>query len=100
MTGRRRDQSGWAWRRARARAIRASVDGCCAICGRPVDLQLQWPHPGSASVDHVIPVSRGGHLTAQENLALVHLQCNMRKGNRDITVETKRAPVVTSRKWL
>jgi 5-methylcytosine-specific restriction endonuclease McrA len=33
----------------------------CGICGRPVDKTLKWPHPFSPTVDHIIPIDRGGH---------------------------------------
>ena len=78
----RRDQSGHAWRKARARAIRNS-NGSCAICHNPIDHDLTWPEPGSASVDHIVPVSRGGALTAAGNLRVVHLICNQQRGNGD-----------------
>lgn len=53
----------------------------CGICSAPVDRNLSWPDPMSPSLDHVLPLSRGGHHTL-ENVALAHLVCNVRKGNR------------------
>jgi 5-methylcytosine-specific restriction endonuclease McrA len=51
----------------------------CHLCGRPVDMDLAWPHRDSKSVDHVIPLSRGGeHVLA--NCALAHMGCNSSKG--------------------
>ena len=41
------------------RRVLAAYD-VCAICGRPVDKTLRSPHPMSAEVDELIPVSRGG----------------------------------------
>jgi len=53
----------------------------CNICSEPVDRNISWPDPMSPSLDHVLPLSLGGHHT-MENVALAHLSCNVRKGNR------------------
>lgn len=53
----------------------------CGICREPVDKRLKFPHPRSASLDHVLPMSRGGdHVYA--NVQCSHLECNSRKSNR------------------
>ena len=52
----------------------------CAICGRPVDKTLKPPHPMSATVDHIIPISRHGHPSDLSNLQLAHRACNRAKG--------------------
>lgn len=36
------------------------------------------------SFDHKIPISRGG-IDSRDNLALAHLACNIRRGNRELT---------------
>lgn len=53
----------------------------CQICFEPVDEKMKWPDPMSPSLDHVIPLSKGGH-HVWENVALAHLDCNVRKGDR------------------
>jgi 5-methylcytosine-specific restriction endonuclease McrA len=53
----------------------------CQICLRKLNPRLQWPHPNSQSLDHVVPLSRGGEHTAA-NAQLAHLACNVGKGNR------------------
>ncbi|MET7795654.1 HNH endonuclease [Streptomyces decoyicus] len=53
----------------------------CGLCGSPVDPELAWPHPLSASVDHVVPLSRGGE-HSMANVQSAHLGCNSRKGHR------------------
>lgn len=60
----------------------------CGICGRPVDFELKYPDPMSATVDHIIPIDRGGHPSALENLQLAHLACNREKSNK-LTAENK-----------
>lgn len=51
----------------------------CQICRRPVDKGLSWPHTESASMDHVVPLSRGG-AHSEANACLAHLGCNLGKG--------------------
>src|SRR5699024_944412 len=53
----------------------------CGICQEPIDQNLQWPERGSASIDHVIPVSHGGDDTP-DNVQAAHLGCNAGRGNR------------------
>ena len=50
----------------------------CSICGCEVDFGKFFPDPWSPSVDHVIPLARGG-LNVPENLALARLGCNREK---------------------
>ena len=52
----------------RNRKIILETQDVCGICGRPVDKSLRYPHPMSATVDHIIPVSHGGHPSAISNL--------------------------------
>lgn len=49
----------------------------CWICGR---LMLK----GDMTLDHVIPISKGGG--NGNNLLLAHAKCNSRRGNADATV--------------
>jgi 5-methylcytosine-specific restriction endonuclease McrA len=51
----------------------------CQLCEEPVDRVLLWPHPFCASLDHIVPLSRGGH-HVHVNCQLAHLRCNIRKG--------------------
>lgn len=53
----------------------------CGLCDRRVHRELAWPNPMSASLDHIVPLSRGGkHVLA--NVQISHLSCNVAKGNR------------------
>lgn len=54
----------------------------CGLCSDSVDMRLKHPHPGSPSIDHVTPLSKGGHDTP-DNVQLAHLRCNSVKGNRE-----------------
>ena len=54
----------------------------CGICGKPVDFSYKYPHPLSPTVDHIIPVSKGGHPSDISNLQLAHRWCNRAKSNK------------------
>ena len=54
----------------------------CGICGNPVDKSLKFPHPLSPTVDHIIPIEKGGHPSAIENLQLAHFACNRQKSDK------------------
>ena len=56
----------------------------CAICGQPVDKTLKYPHPLSPTVDHIIPVAKGGHPSSIDNLQLAHFTCNRQKWDKII----------------
>lgn len=53
----------------------------CGICGKPVDFSYKYPHPLSPTVDHIIPVSKGGHPSDISNLQLAHRCCNREKSD-------------------
>lgn len=53
----------------------------CQLCRKKVDASLAYPHPMSWSLDHVIPISRGGE-HSYANTQLTHLVCNIRKRNK------------------
>jgi len=69
-----------AFEKARAQILRTQTH--CGICGKPVDFSYTYPHPLSPTVDHIIPVSKGGHPTDLDNLQLAHRCCNRAKGDR------------------
>lgn len=70
------------WRRDQLRKRVLAAYDMCAICGQPVDKTLRTPHPLSAEVDEIIPVSRGGDPLAWDNVRLTHRRCNRLKSNR------------------
>lgn len=53
----------------------------CHLCSKKVNMKLKAPHPMSPSMDHVIPLSRGG-AHDPVNVSLAHLRCNTAKNNR------------------
>lgn len=50
----------------------------CQLCFESVDKALPWPHLMSKTLDHVMPVVRGGAHT-RANTQLAHLRCNVSK---------------------
>jgi 5-methylcytosine-specific restriction endonuclease McrA len=72
----------------------------CALCGKPINKELKTPHPMSAEVDEIIPISKGGSPVARDNVQLTHRICNQRKGNKIETIVTvAHLPLPTSREW-
>ena len=70
-----------------------STQNTCGICGHPVDFSLKPPHPMSPTVDHIIPVAKGGHPSDIDNLQLAHWTCNRQKSDKIFrsNQETKQA---------
>lgn len=56
-------------------------DGICPLCSVAIDRALAYPDPNSASVDHIVPLSKGG-THEQSNVQWTHLVCNKKKGAR------------------
>lgn len=54
----------------------------CGICGHEVDFSLKFPHPLSPTIDHIIPVAKGGHPSDISNLQLAHFWCNRQKSDK------------------
>ena len=50
----------------------------CGICSSKINKKLKWPHPKSISLDHVIPLIKGGD-HAMANCQAAHLECNVCK---------------------
>lgn len=94
---------------ARRRDIRAwllHTQDTCALCGKRIDKSLKTPHPMSAEVDEILPVSKGGSPIDRSNVQLVHRSCNQRKGDKTQSTppEPRRGaastlPLPVSREW-
>lgn len=68
-------------------------DWKCIICDDYIDPDLRWPDPLSATLEHVIPLSRGGTHT-WDNVAPAHLLCNEdKKDEVDDTLISKHAQI-------
>lgn len=56
-------------------------DYTCQICMGPLDMAAGRFEPLSPTIDHIVPLSRGGHHT-YENTQAAHRRCNIAKGGR------------------
>lgn len=74
-------------------AVKALGDPC-ARCGHNIDPALDPRHPMSFTLDHVVPLARGGSLLDPANARSMHRRCNSAKGAR-----LGPQPLKTSRRW-
>ena len=87
MTDGGHGRTGRPWRRIRAQILAAS--DTCWLCG----------NRGADTVDHIIPLSRGGAGNDPANLRPAHKSCNSRRGAKmswKAPPETERQ----SRQWV
>ena len=81
-----------------------ATENTCGICGQPVDFTLKYPHPMSATIDHIIPVNGKnglrGHPSSLENLQLSHFSCNRQKSDKLFRNIEKKEPVVLGNRNL
>jgi len=50
----------------------------CHICDRKVRRKAHWSHPLSPTIDHLVPLSKGGS-DSPENVACAHRECNTKR---------------------
>lgn len=62
-------------------AIYARDNWTCGLCQGPIDRTARAPEALSASIDHVVPLSKGG-THEPSNVQAAHFLCNARKGDR------------------
>jgi len=72
-----RFKDGFIERVYKARIIKRD-GGMCQICGKKVALKHKAPYPYSPSLDHIIPLAKGG-THEPKNVRLVHFICNSLK---------------------
>ena len=53
----------------------------CQLCRKRIGKTYRYPHPRSASLDHVVPLIDGGEHT-RANVQAAHLACNLSKNAR------------------
>lgn len=53
----------------------------CHLCGKKTDKRRAVPHPKAPTVDHIVPLSRGG-VHEPSNCRTACFSCNVLKGNR------------------
>jgi 5-methylcytosine-specific restriction endonuclease McrA len=57
----------------------------CYLCGETVNMDAHFGAPDSPTIDHIIPISKGGD-DNQNNVRTAHYSCNSQKSNKDILV--------------
>lgn len=78
---RQREATAEALTRETRRAIIARDGATCYLCGEPLDLAAAFPDPQAVTLDHVVPLARGGAHTP-DNLRVACRPCNLRKGDK------------------
>lgn len=53
----------------------------CMLCWTPLDMQAAYPHPKSPTIDHIVPLAKGGTHTP-DNVQAACARCNVRKSDR------------------
>lgn len=51
----------------------------CWLCGEPISMMLPPTHPRAFTLDHLVPIARGGSWDGECRPA--HLQCNSSRGD-------------------
>jgi 5-methylcytosine-specific restriction endonuclease McrA len=71
----------------------------CWWCGQDIDYQITGADaqrsPWAFTLDHAVPLSRGGDLLDPANARSAHRRCNSARGNRTTARPQERA----SRRW-
>ena len=58
----------------------------CPLCGQELDKSIKdKANPLFVEIDHIVPISRGGHPSDIDNLQAVHKICNRKKSNRTLS---------------
>ena len=73
------------------------TENVCGICGKPINKKLKAPDPMSPVVDHIIPINKGGHPSAIENLQLAHWTCNRQKSDKLFNNKKEETKVIGNR---
>lgn len=75
--------------------IRRGQPGC-HICGQPIDYTAPHLDPGEFTVDHIIPLNKGG-ADILENKAAAHRACNRAKSDKLEFIAVSLPPVALKR---
>lgn len=76
MSRNRRDSRAYRKAREKALSVRPLL---CAWCGDEINPRLPWPHPMSATADHVVAIAQGGKMLGP--LQPMHKHCNEQKSD-------------------
>lgn len=77
-----------------------SRGAACWLCGQDINYSVKFPHPGSFSVDHSIPVNDRPDLIMDTTLWMPsHFSCNSARGGMDDDLYGPNALGVSSEDW-
>lgn len=62
--------------------------GICQLCMGKVDASKTAPHRDSPTIDHIVPIAKGGE-HSYANVQLAHFLCNSKKGDRRAGSQTR-----------
>lgn len=62
-------------------AVYEMLNWVCILCDRPIEKDMPENHPEAVSMEHVIPISKGGTHT-WFNVGPAHVKCNINKSDR------------------
>ena len=68
------------WRKLRAQLVKQAVT--CAICGHALVHNAKPRTRWSISIDHIVPIARGGNPFDPSNCRATHFGCNSRRAAR------------------
>lgn len=73
----------WSWKtrvvRERKRLERHPELAVCWLCGEPIDMALPYLHARSFTLDHLVPIAKGGRWDGETRPA--HRCCNSGRGD-------------------
>jgi 5-methylcytosine-specific restriction endonuclease McrA len=73
----------WSWKkrvsRERKRLESDTTLAVCWLCGEPIDMALPYDHARGFTLDHLIPIARGGEWDGEAKPA--HRSCNSARGD-------------------
>nr|DAK57429.1 MAG TPA: HNH endonuclease [Caudoviricetes sp.] len=86
-----RQPADWRWKKRVARTRKKLEThpelAVCWLCGNPIDMDLPPGHKAAFTLDHIVPIARGGDLHSEARPA--HRACNSARGNIYKPKETK-----------
>lgn len=65
--------------RERRRLEKNPEEATCWLCGDPIDMRLPPLHRDAFTLDHLVPISRGGDIRGETRPA--HRSCNASRGD-------------------
>jgi 5-methylcytosine-specific restriction endonuclease McrA len=64
----------------------------CWLCHELILDDVDWRHPLSRTIDHIVPVTRGGDPLNPANCLPAHRRCNNRRQTKPVIPQPSRRP--------